>query len=814
MQALLGGGTSESEAPAVVASAPGASTAATSAAAFAQADIALSSGAMPMQAVLRYPLRAVETEPSDFAAAGLFDSVHIAITDDGAGVAEALALRFTERGLRAEIYDTEIPKDCDALIFLGGLREIDEAQAVQVNREAFAAAHSVAARFAERGGCFISVQDTGGDFGLSGSTRAWLAGLSGLAKTAAQEWPDATVRAIDIERAGRSATEIADALVGELTRGGNDLEIGLTRDGRRFALQSYAETALDASSVVYPDSVILVSGGARGVTAASLIALAKASACRFILLGRSELFVESEDSRGILGDGELKRALLGAAQARGEKISPAELGSAVARILANREISATLDAIRVAGGEARYVSVDVQDAAALARGIDPIRAQWGPITGVVHGAGVLADKWIAEKSPEQFDRVFDTKVHGLRALLEVTSEDPLSFLAFFSSVAARCGNQGQCDYAMANEILNKVAAAERALRGDGMIVKSFNWGPWEGGMVTPALKARFEALGVPLIPLATGAKMFVDELTVAARNQVEIVFGGEPKPDALLAEGVRRVVRYDKIVDREHYPYIDGHRVQGEAVVPVVLVLEWFARATRAMLPHLRCVGFSEVRVLRGIRLPSYDTDKTSDKFRIEVELLTNGNGATCRAEIFGVDGAKRYSAAVTLAENRIAADTPIPTLAELAPWPGSAYGGSLFHGAAFQVIREIEGISTEGARAEIVGAHEMKWAGTGWQMDPALLDGGLQLALLWTEHMTGGHSLPTAIEAVQIHRGGLPSEAVWCVVEGREAKADKCVSDIYFIDGNDVLIAQLRGVETVVLPGTRPADFVRPNPS
>ena len=94
-------------------------------------------------------------------------------------------------------------------------------------------------------------------------------------------------------------------------------------------------------------------------------------------------------------------------------------------------------------------------------------------------------------------------------------------------MAARCGNQGQCDYAMANEVLNKVAAAERKRRGGRLVVKSLNWGPWEGGMVTPALKARFEALGVPLIPLATGAQMLVDELTGAAPEQTEICLGGE-----------------------------------------------------------------------------------------------------------------------------------------------------------------------------------------------------------------------------------------------------------------------------------------------
>ena len=133
-----------------------------------------------------------------------------------------------------------------------------------------------------------------------------------------------------------------------------------------------------------------------------------------------------------------------------------------------------------------------------------MRKEWGPITGVVHGAGVLADKKIAEKTDEQFDRVFDTKVSGLRALLAATAKDPLTSLCLFSSIAARTGNPGQCDYAMANEVLNLVACAERARRGSTCVVRSIGWGPWEGGMVTPSLKAHFQQMGVALIPLDVG----------------------------------------------------------------------------------------------------------------------------------------------------------------------------------------------------------------------------------------------------------------------------------------------------------------------
>ncbi|MDT8340516.1 MAG: ATP-binding protein, partial [Longimicrobiales bacterium] len=50
------------------------------------------------------------------------------------------------------------------------------------------------------------------------------------------------------------------------------------------------------------------------------------------------------------------------------------------------------------------------------------RADWGPVTAVVHGAGVIADQRIEQKTDARFDAVFDTKVQGLAALLEATAE--------------------------------------------------------------------------------------------------------------------------------------------------------------------------------------------------------------------------------------------------------------------------------------------------------------------------------------------------------------------------------------------------------
>jgi hypothetical protein len=77
---------------------------------------------------------------------------------------------------------------------------------------------------------------------------------------------------------------------------------------------------------------------------------------------------------------------------------------------------------------------------------------------------------------------------------------------------------------MANEVLNKVAINE-GIRRPNCVVKSIGWGPWAGGMVGPSLQAHFDAIGVSLIDLAAGARMFVAELSTPRRDQVDVVLG-------------------------------------------------------------------------------------------------------------------------------------------------------------------------------------------------------------------------------------------------------------------------------------------------
>lgn len=411
----------------------------------------------------------------------------VAIADDGMGVAPRLVRELANRGIDATtVAPAGTFDNYDGVVFLGGLRPIGSIrEALDIQREAFQVARAMAPRFASRPGVFVTVQHTGGSFGLDGiaPTRAWIGGLPGLSRTVQHEWPDVSVKAIDC--GFDSVESIAVAVADELTGGGPEVDVGLRTTGRITLRTVSTELVPGSQNWLDTNPVIVVSGGARGITAAALCALAERYRCRLLLLGRST-FDEAS----------------------------AEDGTA-------REIAATLARLRAAGAEVRYRALDIREAGAVAQAITEVRQEWGPVTGLVHGAGVIADKLLVEKTIDQFDDVFSTKVGGLRALLEATSSDPLRLICMFSSVVGHYGNSGQSDYAMANATLTSVAAAEAASRPD-CVVRSIAWGPWASGMVTGSVAELLQARGIPLIGREDGSRAFVAELE-GPDNQVEVL---------------------------------------------------------------------------------------------------------------------------------------------------------------------------------------------------------------------------------------------------------------------------------------------------
>jgi acyl transferase domain-containing protein len=752
----------------------------------------------------RLQVRLLAAPASGLALAGL-KRAPLIIVDGGSGLAQALVAELAARQIAAVADDAPAP-DAWGVILLGGMAAVSSPQeAAAVNRTAFELARTVAARMGDEGGVFVTVQDTGGGFGLvdPDPARAWLGGLAALARTAAREWPLAAVKAIDCQRAARDEHAVAAAIAEELLTGGSTLNVGLRADGTRWTVTQ------DEAAPVTADSVLVATGGARGVTAAALLALAATHRPRMLLIGRTALVDEPDFLAVARDEKSLTRLLADQAQARSDTTSmppsvplsmppslPSDLAARARAVLAAREVRATLAGLERLGVTVRYAALDVTDRTALDRELARVRREWGPVTGLVHGAGVLADKRISDKTDEQFDRVYRTKVAGFCALLEATASDPLALMFVFSSVAARYGNAGQSDYAMANETLNQVASAQQRLH-PSCRVRSIGWGPWDGGMVTASLAAHFAQRGVPLIPLDAGARAFVAEVGTADSAVQVLIGAGEDSVPA----SARPRVAVEVSVDARTHEYLADHAPAGVPVLPLALAMEWFAAAGRSCYPD-RGTVLHDIRVLGGIDLPRLEsgghrftiegTASDEDPSALDLRLTASSRVAHYRARLVAPDGAPTPWTA-----------SAMPRVASVGQSPDAGvYEASvLFHGPRFQTLRRLDGLSEDGAEAHVVGLREVGWPGGPWWTDPAAIDGALQAALLWARHATGYATLPMGVDALRVHRAGPAPGFLRCLVRAGAVDSDQLRCDIALLDEDGEPRTELLGVSLIRRP-------------
>lgn len=171
--------------------------------------------------ILRQEMVAVPAPPTGLTMCGLKDT-RLFIVDEGAGLAGRLAMCLQAHGVSAMplAFCEEVPDDAGGVVLLGGMAQVaGPADGFRHQRTAFRLARRLAPKLGTAGGLFVTVQDTGGDFGLAGAgERAWVGGFAALARTAAKEWPQAAVKAIDCARAERTAGELAEAITAELDR--------------------------------------------------------------------------------------------------------------------------------------------------------------------------------------------------------------------------------------------------------------------------------------------------------------------------------------------------------------------------------------------------------------------------------------------------------------------------------------------------------------------------------------------------------------------------------------------------------------------
>ncbi len=496
--------------------------------------------------------------------AGLMEGGCVVVTDDGRGIAEVLAARLERAGIRTErlggssvAIDWTSPSAIDQAVAnlrargaLAGIvhllpfaewpassgsqdewtsRVAHEVKGLFLLAKAAAADLENAARAG--GACLIAATALGGRFASGGSANVEFfpghGGIAGLMKTLAREWPEIRSRVVDFS-ANDPNEVVAGHLAAEIFVGDGWPEIGYER-GRRVRLRTVESLLQHAnpSLELKPGDPVLISGGARGITALVAAELAKTWRPTLLIVGTTPLPSEPEpfDTASLRGEAEIKTVLHSRLRNSGRPAGPAEIEAAYQALRRLREVRDNLAILRKQGATVEYAQVDVCDPRALAGVLEGWRARYGDFAGLIHGAGLIKDKLIRHKTVESFDRVLGTKLDGALNLVRLVRPEALKFAVLFSSIAGRFGNVGQSDYAAANEILNKLALwLDR--RWPCRVVSAI-WGPWSGVGMVSQLESHLGRRGLGMIAPEVGRGLLIEELRYGRKGDVEVIYTGE-----------------------------------------------------------------------------------------------------------------------------------------------------------------------------------------------------------------------------------------------------------------------------------------------
>ncbi len=276
----------------------------------------------------------------------------------------------------------------------------------------------------------------------------------GAVRSLPQELPQLDGRVIDLGGAALDAVDLdrvlAEAVVASTVA--EDFVVALR--GRRRFVQGF--TTLPATEGLTPPlrerGVYLITGGLGGLGLAIAEELARQEQARLVLVGR-RMLPPRERWEALLASGALA-------------------ASSVERL-------ERLLALEALGAELLVMAADVTDRGAMEEVKLRALERFGTVHGVIHAAGVPGGALIELRDREAGQEVLAPKVKGTEVLAQVFADQPLDFLALFSSVTSLLSQLGQADYAAANAYLDAFAQARA---GSGHVV-ALNWDAWrEVGM--------------------------------------------------------------------------------------------------------------------------------------------------------------------------------------------------------------------------------------------------------------------------------------------------------------------------------------------
>ncbi|MCY1046152.1 SDR family NAD(P)-dependent oxidoreductase [Corallococcus sp. bb12-1] len=441
--------------------------------------------------------------------------------------------------------------------------------------------------------------------------------FAGLLKSLGREVPARSIRAVSTTPLPLPAA--LDRVATELGAEDDSAPVEVCFDGALRCVRLLQPTEVPARPATGLDSgsVVLLTGGGRGVTAVLAGALLKRYGCKVVLLGRSdpsdapERMLQARDEEL----GTVEREFYAAELARDRTQRMPALRARFERHLAVRELRTTLDGLTRLPGQMHYRAADVTRPEEVDRVVEELLREHGRLDLVVHGAGTQVSKKLNRRKLSEFRSTLDTKLLGLRNLREACASrlaQPVPFHVLTSAFSF-IGNDGQADYGAANEALDRLCAWVSDSRQEVQWC-SVGWLAWDGIGMTRGSEYRVLGASRKLrgIRADEGEALFLQlvdglpcqpinvQLTESERAFYALeLLTPPPRPPE-----PPRPTRKELVVDAASVPCLEDHLVRGTPTLPGAWALDlMFQSALGDNRPELRTVTIEDARFSRFIRV-------------------------------------------------------------------------------------------------------------------------------------------------------------------------------------------------------------------
>jgi hypothetical protein len=250
----------------------------------------------------------------------------------------------------------------------------------------------------------------------------------------------------------------------------------------------------------------------------------------------------------------------------------------------------------------------------------------------------------------------------------------------------------------------------------------------------------------------------------------------------------------------EDHFFLRDHVLNGKAVLPAAITMEWLAHAALHENPGLRFAGFDNFRVTKGIVLEAdpvvlhFYTGKMTPVdgcFRVPVAVRSGGAAAiNARADI-------------------LLTDAPLSAPTQILPRPTGAYPREdeiydlLFHGEYFHAIQAVSACDNGGIVARVSTAKPPRdWMKSplrgSWLGDPLAMDAAFQAAILWCLEHRDAPSLPTYAASFRCYKR-FPADGLEVVLRVYQVVGASVIADVDFVAADGQLIARMEGYECIV---------------